>query len=167
MKGIRHVNYAFNMVKPATGEGVQREHYITGLCGVVGSWRRMVMVYNAGQPFPRICGGFFGDDLNSSTMANLCRQFSVMRDRDVIDKTGITGVFDMHLESLWENARPSVAADGAAGPGDPSGPPIRPDPADVFAAARIAVQKLGLKLEPAKGSGQFLVIDHVEKPSGN
>jgi hypothetical protein len=30
------VNYPFNMVKPATGEGVQREHYITGLCGVVG-----------------------------------------------------------------------------------------------------------------------------------
>ena len=53
------------------------------------------------QPFPRICGGFFGDDLNGSTMVNLCRQFSVMMDRDVIDKTGITGVFDIHLESFF------------------------------------------------------------------
>jgi hypothetical protein len=99
MKGIRHVNYAFNVVKPATGEGVQREHYITGLWGVVGSWRRMVMVYNPGQPFSRICGGFFGDDLNGSTFANLCRRFSVMTDRDVIDKTGITGVFDICIWS--------------------------------------------------------------------
>jgi uncharacterized protein (TIGR03435 family) len=34
-------------------------------------------------------------------MANLCRQFSVMMDRDVIDRTGISGVFDFHLESFW------------------------------------------------------------------
>ena len=97
-------------------------------------------------------------------MANLCRQFSVMLDRDVIDKTGITGVFDFHLESIWRN---STAGDGAAGLTDPPGPPIRPDPADVFAAAQIALKKLGLKLEPARGSGEFLVIDHVEKPSEN
>jgi uncharacterized protein (TIGR03435 family) len=30
-----------------------------------------------------------------------------------------------------------------------------------------AIQELGLKLEPAKGPGEFLVIDHVEKPSAN
>ena len=120
-----------------------------------------------GEPFPRICGGFFGDDLNGSTIANLCRQFSVQMDRDVIDKTGITGVFDMHLDSFWENAQHSPPADGAAGPNNPPGPPIRPDPAEVLAAARIAVQKLGLKLEPAKGSGEFLVIDRVERPSEN
>jgi uncharacterized protein (TIGR03435 family) len=118
-----------------------------------------------GQPFIAPCGGFSGDDLNGSTIANLCRQFSVLTDRDVIDKTGIIGVFDMRLEGLWEEARRSAPADGAAGPGNP--PVGLPDPADVYAAARIAVQKLGLKLEPAKGSGEFLVIDHVEKPSGN
>ena len=117
-----------------------------------------------GEPFPRLCGGFVGDDLNGSTMANLCRQFSVLTDRDVIDKAGITGVFDFHLESLWENSAP---ADGAAGSNSPPGPPIRPDPADVFVAARTALKKLGLKLEPAKGSGEFLVVDRVEKPSEN
>jgi uncharacterized protein (TIGR03435 family) len=26
------------------------------------------------------------------------------------------------------------------------------------------MQQLGLKLEPAKGPGEFLVIDHVERP---
>jgi uncharacterized protein (TIGR03435 family) len=30
-----------------------------------------------------------------------------------------------------------------------------------------AFRKIGLKLEPAKGSGQFIVIDHVERPSEN
>ena len=117
-----------------------------------------------GEPFPRLCGGFVGDDLNGSTMANLCRQFSVLTDRDVIDKTGITGVFDFHLESLWENSAP---ADRAAGSNNPPGPPIRPDPADVFVAARTALKKFGLKLEPAKGLGEFLVVDRVEKPSEN
>jgi uncharacterized protein (TIGR03435 family) len=30
-----------------------------------------------------------------------------------------------------------------------------------------AIGKFGLKVVPAKGLGQFLVIDHVERPSGN
>ena len=119
------------------------------------------------QPFPRICGGFLRDDLNGSTIANLCYQFSVMMDRDVIDKTGITGVFDIHLDSFWEHFLPRPPADGALGPANPPGPPIRPDPAEVFAAAQISLKKLGLKLEAARGSGEFLVIDHVERPSEN
>jgi uncharacterized protein (TIGR03435 family) len=28
-------------------------------------------------------------------------------------------------------------------------------------------QQLGLKLDPAKGPNEFLVIDHLGKPSGN
>lgn len=63
-------------------------------------------------------------------------------DRPVIDKTGITGLFDFHLEY----GHPSVTA-------DPS----------IFTA----LERLGLKLEQAKGPRQFLVIDHVERPSGN
>lgn len=120
-----------------------------------------------GEPFPHICGGFFRDDLNGSTLANLCTQFSVMMDRDVIDKTGITGVFDIHLDSFWENFLPRPPADSAAGPNNPPAPQARPDPADVFAAAQISLEKLGLKLEPAKASAEFLVIDHVERPSEN
>jgi uncharacterized protein (TIGR03435 family) len=30
-----------------------------------------------------------------------------------------------------------------------------------------AIPRLGLILQPAKGSGEFLVIDHVEKPAEN
>jgi uncharacterized protein (TIGR03435 family) len=41
------------------------------------------------------------------------------------------------------------------------------EPASVFAAVEMAVHKLGLKLERAKGPGEFLVIDHVERPDEN
>jgi len=37
----------------------------------------------------------------------------------------------------------------------------------MFTAAMQMLGKLGLKFVPAKGFGQFLVIDHVERPSGN
>jgi uncharacterized protein (TIGR03435 family) len=37
----------------------------------------------------------------------------------------------------------------------------------MFAEVRNAVNKLGLNLEPATGPGDFLVIDHIEKPSAN
>ena len=30
-----------------------------------------------------------------------------------------------------------------------------------------ALQKLGLKLEPAKGTAEFVVIDQVERPTEN
>jgi uncharacterized protein (TIGR03435 family) len=72
--------------------------------------------------------------------------------RKVIDKTGLDGRFDFHLE---------YARDG--GP-----PPADPDPANagpsIFTAVR---EQLGLKLESSKGPVPFLVIEHVERPDGN
>jgi uncharacterized protein (TIGR03435 family) len=93
-------------------------------------------------------------------MTGLCRQFSGSFGRDVIDKTGIAGAFDLHLELSFDDMSPRD--DDAAT--DPAAPAI---PADPFGAISAGLQKLGLKLVPAKGPGEFLVIDHVEKPSGN
>lgn len=42
----------------------------------------------------RTSGGF---DFSAVTMADLAPQLSAQMDRDIIDKTGITGVFDVHL----------------------------------------------------------------------
>jgi uncharacterized protein (TIGR03435 family) len=55
-----------------------------------------------GQPLPRVCGMFNpnkggGTDVPGTTIGSLCRQFSVTLDRDVIDKTGLQGMFDIHL----------------------------------------------------------------------
>ncbi len=103
-----------------------------------------------------------GLDVNGTTIAHLCRNFSAVFDRDVVDKTGIEGLFDIYLDIPPEPRR----AGDAAVPG-PTAPPGRPDPDRTFAAAKAALQKLGLRLEAAKSAGQFLVIDHVERPSEN
>jgi len=74
-------------------------------------------------------------------------------DRVVIDRTGLTGNFDFALN--W-------TPDSAAGPQD-NGAPEASYPA-LFTAIQ---EQLGLKLEPARGPINTLVIDHVEKPSAN
>jgi uncharacterized protein (TIGR03435 family) len=66
-----------------------------------------------------------------------------------IDKTGITGTFDVHIEFAKTQPDSNAAV-------DPSVPSI-------FAA----LDQLGLKLEPAKGMVDVLVIDHIERPTPN
>ena len=86
-------------------------------------------------------------------MGNLSGRISGWLDQDVIDKTGIAGMFEMHLEL----SATDVNTGGLAGT----------DGIAEFGAISNAVRKLGLKLESAKVPGEFLVIDHVERPSGN
>jgi uncharacterized protein (TIGR03435 family) len=71
-------------------------------------------------------------------------------DRPVIDKTGLTGLFDIHLEYVRD-----IGADAL--PGDTGGESI-------FTALQ---EQLGLKLTPDKGPVEVLVIDHVDRPSEN
>jgi uncharacterized protein (TIGR03435 family) len=77
------------------------------------------------------------------------------RSRFVIDKTGLTGKFDIHLEveiSAETRQRLGLSADVLG----PSTAPPLPE----------ALQRqLGLKLEPMKGPVGFLVVDHIERPS--
>ena len=71
-------------------------------------------------------------------------------ERRVVDRTGITGLFDIELEFT----PPRSADDPAAGQAGVS----------IFTALR---EQLGLRLESARGPGEFLVIDHVERPTEN
>ena len=83
--------------------------------------------------------------------------------RTVIDKTGLAGAYDFSLKWTPDNAQPNplnaanTAANNNAPSADLSGPSI-------LAAIQ---EQLGLKLEPSKGRGEFLIIDSAEKPSGN
>jgi uncharacterized protein (TIGR03435 family) len=53
-------------------------------------------------------------------------------------------------------------------PPPPGSPGIDdPNTPDLLGAVMDAVQKLGLKLEPTKGTAEFVVIDQVERPSEN
>jgi uncharacterized protein (TIGR03435 family) len=90
------------------------------------------------------------------TMALIASSFtapaSTSIDRRVIDKTGLTGTFDCRLEWVPANAstRPDVKW-------DESGPSF----------IEAVKEQLGLKLEPATGAIDRLVIDHVGEPSAN
>jgi bla regulator protein blaR1 len=72
--------------------------------------------------------------------------------RTVQDETSLRGKYDMTIE------RPAPTASGT--------PAAAPAPNAELSAAEIADQ-LGLKLNPAEGSVETLVIDHVERPSPN
>lgn len=101
----------------------------------------------------------------STTLAYFCGQLSVLLDRDVVDRTGIAGQFDIHVEA--PSAEPSTG-DIADGMPKQHAPIVRASPTGAMGSAIFdAVQKVGLKLESAKGSGEFLVIDRVERPSEN
>jgi uncharacterized protein (TIGR03435 family) len=80
---------------------------------------------------------------------------SQILNRTVIDKTGLTGMFDFGLEFTPDEVTPGISAPADAG--DPPGPSI-------FAALQ---EQLGLKLEAGKGPVELLVIDRVAKPSEN
>jgi len=68
--------------------------------------------------------------------------------RDVVDKTGFRETFDFTLEFAPEEAV------GAASSSSPT----------IFAVLQ---EQLGLRLQPAKGMVDVLVIDHADKPSAN
>jgi len=75
-------------------------------------------------------------------------------DLPVVDQTGLTGRFDFSIEWVPEN-RPS-APNGDA-------PPEVQGPTFMQAIG----EQLGLKLQSTKAPLRFIVVDHVERPSGN
>ncbi len=95
-------------------------------------------------------------DMHAMSMTDFAGSLGL--DRPVIDKTGVAGLFDFHLEFVLDGATPGnpFGSHEPTSSGDGAGPSIF-----------TAIQKLGLKLDPTKGPVEFLVIDHVEKPSSN
>jgi len=94
-------------------------------------------------------------NLNGVAIPPFTFYLSQILNRTVIDKTGLTGMFDFHLEFTPDDVTPGITASGDAS--DPIGPSI-------FAALQ---EQLGLKLEAGRGPVELLVIDHVEKPAEN
>jgi uncharacterized protein (TIGR03435 family) len=86
-------------------------------------------------------------------------------DRPVIDKTGIAGKFDFHLEFTPDESTPKFLGGTDRDGGPPSPAAAASDP--VGPSIMTAIQQLGLKLEPAKGPKELLVIDRLERPTAN
>jgi uncharacterized protein (TIGR03435 family) len=102
----------------------------------------------------RMAVGSSGGTLEATAigMGQLASSLQVQLDRPVLDKTGLQGLYDIHLQFTPDT--------------DPLGrPPIAPsDAPSVFTAIQ---EQLGLKLESSRGQVDVIVIDHVEKPSEN
>ena len=92
-------------------------------------------------------------DAERTSLEDFAKAFlSLFVDRPVIDRTGLKGLFNFHLEF----AQPTLATN--TGPSaDAAGP-------SVLTALQ---EQLGLKLESAKGLGEFLVVDGIERPTEN
>jgi uncharacterized protein (TIGR03435 family) len=94
----------------------------------------------------------------STTMKSLADFLTRQLSRPVLDKTGLTGSYDFALD--WVADAPQTSS-----PDSPNGVTLPGIPgASLFTALQ---QQLGLKLEPGKSPIEIIVIDHVEKPSGN
>ena len=96
-------------------------------------------------------------------IAQLTPTLSDLTGRTVIDKTGVTGLYDFTLKYAPELVR--VAGPfGLLSTGRPVAPdtPADPDAPDLFTAVQ---EQLGLKLESARGPVEMVVIDNIEKPA--
>jgi uncharacterized protein (TIGR03435 family) len=82
-------------------------------------------------------------------------------DRPVVDKTALTGYYDLALPSSALRRQAPSPPPGALQPLSAPSPPQEDE--SVFAA----LEAVGLRLQPAKGQVKTLVIDRVERPSGN
>jgi uncharacterized protein (TIGR03435 family) len=78
--------------------------------------------------------------------------------RTVVDRTGLTGVYDISLTWAGDAGQGGgLGTAGAASGSDASGPSL-------FTAIQ---EQLGLKLESVKAAVDVIVIDHVERPTEN
>jgi uncharacterized protein (TIGR03435 family) len=90
-------------------------------------------------------GAFVGSGVALPTL--IAASLSSEVQRMVVDRTGLTGTFDIDLHWLPDNPV-------AAAPGD--------EAVSIFTALQ---EQLGLKLESTTGPVDVLVIDHVEQPT--
>jgi uncharacterized protein (TIGR03435 family) len=102
-------------------------------------------------------GGMFGPGqgpgdhvMYGTSMDTLAILLSADAGRPVVDKTGLTGAYDIHIKGMQAAEHPDNAD------------------ADTGNSIFIVVQdQLGLKLESQKSQVETLVIDHIEQPSPN
>ena len=121
-----------------------------------------------GEPQPNFCGmprmmfknGAFSGEVMGATMEEFAGRFLMNQvGRPVLDKTGLTGRFDIHLEFAREMP-PGAMLNGAPMPAPPPNDSGAPS---IFTA----IQQLGLKLTADKAPIDVIVVDSAQKPSEN
>ena len=95
------------------------------------------------------------------SMADIVRMLSEQLGRPVLDKTGLTGKYDLTLRWTPDDSQLPMLKQTAGARGTPQS---APSGSSIFTAIR---EQLGLELESQDSPVETLVIDHVEKPSEN
>lgn len=86
-------------------------------------------------------------------ISNLVNILSQQLHRQVIDKTGLTGKYDITLKYASDNPH----EDSSSGAAAETAPPL----------ITAVQEQLGLKLDSVKGPVDTIVVDHIEQPSEN
>jgi uncharacterized protein (TIGR03435 family) len=88
----------------------------------------------------------------SITLGSFADFLAAQLGRPVLDKTGLTSLYDLDLQ--WTPDDNELQSPPGSAPNGPA----------IFTAIQ---EQLGLKLESGKGPVEVIVIDHIERPSGN
>jgi uncharacterized protein (TIGR03435 family) len=94
----------------------------------------------------RMWNNGLGVRLTQASMSVFAKSLSEKVDRPVLDKTGVSGLFDFDVKWVPLTAEPEM---------------------DVDSSVVSALARLGLKLESKKSPILMLVVDRIERPSAN
>jgi uncharacterized protein (TIGR03435 family) len=116
-----------------------------------------------GKPPTIFCGGMFMSPrsmrASGTPVASMIPMLSRTLGRTVVDKTGLSGKYDINLEFTPDE---SLALQPP--PDAPKPPPSDSAGPSLYTALQ---EQLGLKLDSQKGPVEIFVIDGAEKPSEN
>jgi uncharacterized protein (TIGR03435 family) len=124
--------------------------YANGIKGPDGTSRAGMMRFGPGQLTAQ-----------AVPMTSLVNMLSQELHQTVIDKTGLTGKYDLELNWTADQGSEPMFKGTDGSQHDPAPDSSGPS---IFTALQ---EQLGLKLQSAKGPVETLVIDHVEMPSEN
>jgi uncharacterized protein (TIGR03435 family) len=113
-----------------------------------------------GEKNPRACPGMRAGNLGfagrSQSMSALAASMTLWMRQTVIDKTGLTGLYDF-------DTGPARPENPGGAPNNPAEPQADPDTLPtIFTALQ---DKLGLRLEPQKAEADIIVVDSASKPN--
>src|ERR1700733_8380708 len=98
----------------------------------------------------------FQSSRGAVALENLAGLLGIYSGRPIVDKTGLTGKYEFKLRFTPMN--PSATAPGAGADGSAV------EPSDSPFLMKALEEQLGLKLVPAKGTREVIVVDHIELP---
>jgi uncharacterized protein (TIGR03435 family) len=163
--------YALTVAK----KGPKLEPFKEGSCMLL-DFSKPPALPGAGEKFLPFCGLALRKrngvnvswEVRGGSLDDLSAALSFDLDRTVINRTGITGKFDFHLEFAPDETTTGLNALRVEG-GEPAFPQpgTASDPSGGTSIFTAIQGQLGLKLEATKGPREFLIIDRVERPSAN